>query len=97
MITNSKKSLLKLVARLSPNGEVLGFCYEAGPCVYELHRWIKQAGQDCKAASPSKIPKKARERVKTDRRDALKLASLYRSGELTAVWVPDAEQEARGI
>jgi transposase len=52
------------------------------------------AGHDCQVVAPSLIPKKAGERVKTDRRDALKLSRLLRAGELTAVWVPDAEQEA---
>ena len=94
IITNTKKSVLKLIGKLSPDGEVLGFCYEAGPCGYELYRWIKETGHDCDVVAPSKIPKKSGERVKTDRRDAVKLASLHRSGELTAVWVPDEEQEA---
>lgn len=94
IIRNTKKSVLKLISKLSPNGEVLGFCYEAGPCGYELYRWIKQTGHDCEVVAPSKIPKKPGERVKTDRRDAVKLASLYRTGELTSVWVPDEEQEA---
>ena len=94
VIANSKWSLLRLVGKLSPNGEVLGFCYEASSCGYEVYRWIQQAGHDCDVVAPSKIPKKSGERVKTDRRDAVKLASLYRSGELTPVWVPDEEQEA---
>jgi transposase len=94
IIVNTKKSLLRLIAKVSPNGEVVGFCYEASSCGYEVYRWIKQAGHDCDVVAPSKIPKKSGERVKTDRRDAVKLASLYRSGELTPVWVPDEEQEA---
>ena len=87
IIANTKKSVLKLVDKLSPNGKVLGLCYEAGPCGYELYCWVKQTGHDCEVVTPSKIPKKAGERVKTDRRDAVKLASLFRSGELTPVWV----------
>ena len=55
---------------------------------------IKETGHDCVVVAPSLIPKKPGERVKTDRRDAVKLASLFRSGELTSVWVPDEEQEA---
>ncbi len=94
IIANTKKSVLKLIDKLSPDGEVLSFCYEAGPCGYELYRWMKESGHDFDVVAPSKIPKKAGERVKTDRRDAVKLASLHRSGELTAVWVPDEEQEA---
>ena len=97
VIANTKKSIQRardLVHRLSREGEVLGFCYEAGPCGYEVYRWIKETGHDCVVVAPSLIPKKPGERVKTDRRDGLKLASLYRSGELTPVWVPDEEQEA---
>jgi transposase len=94
IIANGKRSLLRLVGKLSRNGEVFGFCYEASSCGYEVYRWIRQAGQDCEVVAPSMIPKKSGERVKTDRRDAVKLASLYRSGELTPVWVPDEEQEA---
>ena len=94
VIVNTKRSIQNLVHRLSRDGEVLGFCYEAGPCGYDVYRWIKETGQDCVVVAPSLIPKKPGERVKTDRRDGLKLASLFRSGELTAVWVPDEEQEA---
>jgi transposase len=94
IIRNTKKSVLNLLSKLSPDGEVLGLCYEAGPCGYELYRWVEQTGHDCVVVAPSKIPKKSGERVKTDRRDAVKLSSLFRSGELTPVWVPDTEQEA---
>ena len=75
-------------------GALLLFCYEAGPCGYGLHRQILGAGHDCEVVAPSLIPKKAGERIKTDRRDALKLARLLRAGELTGIWVPDEEQEA---
>jgi len=70
------------------------FCYEAGPCGYEVYRLLTAVGQDCLVVAPSLIPKKAGVRIKTDRRDALSLARLLRAGELTAVWVPDQEQEA---
>jgi transposase len=73
---------------------MLLFCYEAGPCGYGLYRQLTEAGHDCQVVAPSLIPKKPGERIKTDRRDALKLARLLRAGDLTAVWVPDAEQEA---
>ena len=75
-------------------GEVLLFCYEAGPCGYGLHRRLLGWGHGCEVIAPSLIPKKPGERVKTDRRDARKLALSLRSGELTAVWVPDDEAEA---
>lgn len=70
------------------------FCYEAGPCGYEVYRLIREWGHECQVVAPSKTPRKPGERVKTDRRDARKLAEMLRSGDLTSVWVPDEEQEA---
>jgi len=93
-IENSGPAIRKLLKRLSPDGEVLNVCYEAGPCGYGLYRELRERGHDCEVVAPSLIPRKAGERMKTDRRDALMLARLHRSGELTAVWVPDEEQEA---
>lgn len=95
-IANEPKTVKKWLMRLQQTfgGEVLLFCYEAGPCGYGLYRQLLEAGHDCQVVAPSLIPKKAGERIKTDRRDALKLARLLRAGELTAVWVPDGEQEA---
>jgi transposase len=58
-----------------------------------LYRQLIASGHDCQVVAPSRIPKAAGERIKTDRRDALKLARLLRSGDLSAVWVPDREQE----
>ena len=93
---NTPKSLGKLVGRLSRefDGEVLLFCYEAGPCGYGLYRQLLELGHDCQVVAPSLIPRKPGERIKTDRRDACKLAQTLRNGDLTAVWVPDEEQEA---
>jgi transposase len=95
-IKHEPKALKRWLQRLSDEfgGAVLLFCYEAGPCGYGLYRRLIEAGHDCQVVAPSLIPKKAGERVKTDRRDALKLARLLRSGDLTAVWVPDTEQES---
>ena len=85
----------KLVERLSKaGGQRLRFCYEAGPCGYELHRQITGLGHECAVVAPSLVPRKAGDRIKTDRRDAVMLAKLHRAGELTAVWVPDAAHEA---
>jgi len=94
-IANTPKKVERLIAKLSETyaGGVLLFCYEAGPCGYGLYRQLIASGHDCQVVAPSQIPKKAGERIKTDRRDALKLARLLRSGDLTAVWVPDREQE----
>ncbi len=93
-IKHERKSLERLTRRLSPHGEVLDFCYEAGPCGYGLYRWIIEMGHRCEVVAPSLVPRKPGDRVKTDRRDALSLARQHRAGELTAVWVPGPEQEA---
>ena len=92
-IANTPAEIKKLVKRLSPEGEVMNFCYEAGACGYEVYHQLKKLGQDCDVVAPSLIPRKAGERIKTDRRDAMMLAKLHSSGDLTAVWVPDKEQE----
>ena len=70
------------------------FVYEAGPCGYGLYRQLLASGHDAQVVAPSRIPKAPGERIKTGRRDALKLARLARRGDLTPVWVPDNEQEA---
>lgn len=95
-IANKPKTVDKLIRRLSEEagGGVLLFCYEAGPCGYKLYRQILASGHDCQVVAPSLIPRKPGERIKTDKRDALKLSRHLRAGDLTAVWVPDEEQEA---
>ena len=93
-IDNTPAAMRKLLKRLSANGETLHLCYEAGPCGYGLYRQLITRGYDCEVVAPSLIPRKAGDRLKTDRRDALMLARLHRAGELTPVWVPDQEQEA---
>ena len=70
------------------------FVYEAGPCGSWLYRSLTQKGYDCWVVAPSLIPKKAGDRVKTDRRDAMQLARLARSGDLTVVYVPKVDDEA---
>lgn len=93
-IENNAHSYIKVAKKLSKGGEEVLFCYEAGPCGYEVYRHLRKAGYDCVVIAPSLIPKKAGDRVKTDRRDAVSLARLLRAGELTPIWVPDEEQEA---
>ena len=93
-IANTPEAIRKLVKKLCPDGEVISFCYEAGPCGYEIYRQISRLGHHCSVVAPSLIPTKPGERVKTDRRDSEKLSRLDRAGELTPVWVPDQEQEA---
>jgi transposase len=93
-IENTEAATTKLVKKLASRYRSLTFCYEAGPTGYELYRLIKGLGHDCIVAAPSLIPRKAGDRVKTNRRDALSLAKLLRAGDLTAVWVPDPRHEA---
>ena len=95
-IANEPKKVAKLVERMSKRygGQVLLWCYEAGPCGYVLYHQLTGLGQECQVVAPSKTPRKPADRIKTDRRDALLLARQLRSGDLTEVWVPDAEQEA---
>src|SRR5215467_224929 len=91
---NTPAATAKLVRKLAAKYERLTFCYEAGPTGYGLYRQIKSLGHECIVGAPSLIPKKAGDRVKTNRRDAISLAKLLRSGDLTAVWVPDRQHEA---
>ena len=93
-IANTPAALERLAGKLSRDGVRLRFCYEAGPCGYGIQRQLSARGHECVVVAPSLIPKRAGDRVKTDRRDAASLARLHRAGELTAVWVPDAGDEA---
>lgn len=86
--------LLRLVKQLSSSDKELHFVYEAGPCGYEIFRSLTAKGFDCKMCSLAHIPKRAADRIKTDRRDAMVLARLHRAGELTYVFVPHADDEA---
>jgi transposase len=92
-IPNTSDAIAKLVKHLGPATR-LSCCYEAGPCGYGLQRRLTRMGATCIVVAPSLVPKKPGERVKNDRRDALKLARLLRSGDLTPVWVPDETHEA---
>ena len=80
----------RLVRRLQSKASRLIFAYEAGPCGYVLYRYLTGKGLTCLVVAPSLIPKKSGDRVKTDRRDAVQLAHLLRSGDLTSVYVPTA-------
>ena len=92
-IANREDSIRKLIRKLGP-AEQLRACYEAGPTGFVLYWQLTQLGVDCVVVAPSLVPKKPGDRVKTDRRDAIKLARSHRSGDLTAVWVPDENSEA---
>jgi len=92
-IPNGPDPVARLMRRLQQKA-TLRACYEAGCCGYVLQRQLTAMGIDCIVVAPSLIPVKSGDRVKTDRRDALKLARYLRAGELTAVWVPDETHEA---
>jgi transposase len=83
-----------LVRKLQSKAPHLLFVYEAGPCGYWLYRYLTKKHLLCWVVAPSLIPKKPGDRVKTDRRDAVQLARLMRSGDLTPVYVPEVEDEA---
>jgi transposase len=93
VIPNRLDSIRRIVNKLGPLQHIRA-CYEAGPTGYVLYWQLTQLGVACEVIAPSLVPSKAGDRVKTDRRDAEKLARCYRAGELTAVWVPDASHEA---
>ena len=92
-IANREDSIRKFIKKLG-SPEQLRACYEAGPTGFVLYWQLTQLGVDCAVVAPSLVPKKPGDRVKTDRRDALKLAHCHRNGDLTAVWVPDEASEA---
>ena len=93
MIPYTAESVRRLVKKLGPASR-LRICYEAGPHGYGLYWQLVGLGVHCDVVAPTLVPVKAGDRVKTNRRDAEKLARCYRSGDLTPVWVPDAAHEA---
>jgi transposase len=97
VIPNRPESVAKLIKKqVKELGSTskLRVCYEAGPCGYVLYWQLTQLGVQCDVVAPTLVPVKAGDRVKTDRRDAIKLARCYRAGELTSVFVPDQAHEA---
>ena len=84
----------KLIRQLQSKSKQLVFVYEAGPCGSWLSRYLTKKGYTCWVVAPSFIPKKTGDRVKTDRRDAMHLARLMGSGDLTPVYVPAVDDEA---
>ena len=82
------KALRKVLDKLGPRSSV-SCCYEAGPTGFGLARSLKAEGWTCEVIAPSLVPKKSGERIKTDRRDAVKLAQNHRSGELVPIFIPD--------
>jgi transposase len=92
IIPNDLASVRKLIQKLGKKD--LKVCYEAGPTGFALYWQLTELGVECDVIAPTLIPKKAGDKIKTDRRDALKLARCFRAGDLTAVWVPDQAHEA---
>ena len=92
-IPNRPENVRKLVRRLGVPKQ-LQVCYEAGPTGYELWRLLASMDIECMVVAPSLIPKQPGNRVKTDRRDAQRLAELHRTGDLKPAWVPSEEDEA---
>lgn len=86
-------SIGRFVDRLGPRGRVR-CCYEAGPCGFELQRYLQGRGIPCDVIAPALIPRRPGDRIKTDRRDAGQLAVLYRAGALTAIHIPTEQEEA---
>src|ERR1700729_4372623 len=84
----------RTIKRLANRYGRLHVCFEAGPTGYGLYRQIQALGHNCMVVAPALIPKRAGERIKTNRRDAVTLARLHRAGELTGVWTPDEAHEA---
>jgi transposase len=93
-IAGELAALDRVTRKLKAQGAELRFAYEAGPCGYQVYRHLTAQGYSCLVAAPALIPRRPGDRLKNDRRDALALARLLRAGELTAVKVPEADDEA---
>jgi transposase len=93
-IGSRQADLDQLLRRLQSKTGALTVAYEAGPSGYGLYRDLTAKGVTCHVVAPSLIPRKPGDKVKTDRRDAVTLARLLRSGDLTTVYVPSVEDEA---
>lgn len=93
-IENRPATVERLIKKLARRYKKLQVCFEAGPTGYGLYRQMQALGHDCVVVAPALIPRRSGERVKTNRRDALTLARLFRAGELSGVWVPDEVHEA---
>ena len=93
-VGGDRAAVSRLVRKLEATGKALVFVYEAGPCGFGIYRLLRGRGHECWVVSPGLTPRSNADRVKTDRRDALKLCRLARAGELTAIYVPDEGDEA---
>lgn len=93
-IGGDTNALARTVRKLESLDQPLVFVYEAGPCGFGIYRMLSARGHQCWVVAPSNTPRRVRDRIKTDRRDCLKLAGLARAGELTPIYVPDPADEA---
>ena len=94
VIAGDLEAVAKVVRALRAPNRRLRFVYEAGPCGFGIHRYLTAQGEDCVVVNPSSMPKRSGDRIKTDRRDGDALARLHRAGELTAIYIPTADDEA---
>jgi transposase len=94
VITGDLEALAKSLRALRAPNRRLHFVYEAGPCGFGIHRYLTAQEEDCVVVSPSHIPKRSGDRIKTDRRDSQALARLHRAGELSAIYIPTPDDEA---
>jgi transposase len=92
-IFNEEEAVRRLVGRFPDRG-LLRACYEAGPGGYDLHRLLASMGVACDVVAPSLIPKGGSDKVKTNRRDSVRLTRLHRAGELTPIRIPSPAEEA---
>src|SRR3984957_1719703 len=95
-IGTTQTDIDRLCKRLQSKARRVRGVYEAGPCGYGLYRQLVQKGFECMVCAPSLIPKKPGDRVKRDRRGAIKLVRAFRAGDLSVVYVPSVEEEACG-
>jgi transposase len=92
-VVHDVSKLLNLLCKIG-TAEQLHLVYEAGPTGFGLQRALSAKGYSCEIIAPSQIPRRAGDRIKTDGRDSIELAECSRAGQLSAIWVPDPEDEA---
>lgn len=94
IVKNAPKPVEKFFKKLVEEYDLVNACYEASFCGYELYRRLTDVGVACRVIAPSSVPKKSGDRVKTDRRDAVKLAMALRNGDLSPIYIPTKADES---
>ncbi|EKR84871.1 transposase [Leptospira interrogans str. UI 08452] len=92
-IKHNEVQIKKFVNKLKSEWNEIHCCYEAGVTGYPLYRYLNSLGVNCTLVAPGKIPRQSSDKIKTDKRDAIKLARLLRSGDLESIHVPNEEDE----